>query len=339
MLHATKKKYFGGRDLQKIARVDGKYFWLVGGPSLFSPAAKTFIKVGLNKMVPFLPGDHALQVLFLAITRKCPLRCQHCFEGDHLGAQECLSLDDLKKTLSYFQQRGVAQVQFSGGEPMSRYSDLLQLLKVAKPGTDFWMNTSGFLMDYEKASELKSAGLTGCIISLDHFRPSEHNKFRNNPRAFDWAREAIKSVVKAGMPVTLSLCATREFVSQENLISYAELARDLGVTFIQLLEPKATGFYKHKEVHLSKWQKALLEDFYWKMTFDPQYHDWPIVSYHEYHKPALNCGGAGDRFLYVNSVGQIQACPFCEKSFGSILDDHHHDGIEQMKMVGCPDLN
>jgi MoaA/NifB/PqqE/SkfB family radical SAM enzyme len=221
---------------------------------------------------------------------------------------------------------------------MSRYSDLLHLLRAAKPGTDFWMNTSGFLLDFDKAVALKSAGLTGCIISLDHFRASEHNQFRKNPNAFNWATEAVKAVVKAGMPVTLSLCATREFISKENLIAYAEMARDLGVTFIQILEPKATGFYQGKDVKLDKQQKVLLEEFYWKMTFDPEYRDWPIVSYHEYHKPAINCGGAGDRFMYVNSMGQIQACPFCEKSFGNILDGHHHDGIEKMKLMGCPDL-
>ena len=243
-INAIKKQYFGKRNLKKVARVDGKYFWVVGGPSLFSAASNTFIRVGLNKMVRFLPDDHGLQVLFLAITRKCPLRCQHCFEGENLGSSDPLSGDDLIKVMHYFQARGVAQIQLTGGEPMSRYADLLKLLKASKAGTDFWMNTSGFMLDHQKAMELKSAGLTGCIVSLDHFRAADHNRFRKNPKAYNWAIEAVGAAVSVGMPVTLSLCATQAFVTERNLIAYAAMAKELGVTFIQVLEPKATGFYK-----------------------------------------------------------------------------------------------
>jgi len=334
-IYDIKKNYYGKKNLKKVAKVDGKYYWVIGGPSLFSPALRTFIRVGLNKMVPFLDQDVGLQLLFLAITRKCPLRCEHCFEGENLGSKEVLSIDDLIGIVKYFQDRSVAQIQFSGGEPMSRYKDLIHLLKKSKPGTDFWMNTSGFQLDYKKAMELKSAGLTGCIISLDNFSAAGHNRFRRNPKAYDWAIGATNAVVKAEMPVTLSLCATREFISLENLLSYAALARNLGVTFIQVLEPKATGYYKGKDVLLDQAQKLILEDFYWKMNFDSQYRDWPIVNYHEYHKHAINCGGAGDRFLYINSKGQIQACPFCENSFGHILNKDKTASIRNMRSKGC----
>jgi MoaA/NifB/PqqE/SkfB family radical SAM enzyme len=238
-----------------------------------------------------------------------------------------------------FQDDNVAQIQFSGGEPMSRYNDLLHLLRTARSGTDFWMNTSGFLLDQKRAEELKSAGLTGCIISLDHYMESGHIRFRKNPSAFKWAIEATRAAVNAGMPVTLSLCATREFISWENMLSYAAMARDLGVTFIQVLEPKPTGFYKGKDVKLDQSQKQILEDFYWRMAFDPQYRDWPIVNYHEYHRHAINCGGAGDRFLYINSVGGIQACPFCDKSFGHILKGDSQHCIQHMRQSGCSRLD
>lgn len=335
-IYAVKKKYFGKRELQKIARVGGRYFWVVGGPSLFSPASKSFIRVGLNKMLPHSKVHvNGLQVLFLAVTRKCPLRCEHCFEGENLGTQELLSREDLVEIIRYFQDQNVAQIQFSGGEPMSRYQDLLHLLRTARPGTDFWMNTSGFMLDQGRAQELKSAGLTGCIISLDHYLESGHNRFRKNPRAFKWAIDAIRAVVSTGLPVTLSLCATREFISTENMLSYAAMARNLGATFIQVLEPKSTGFYKGKDVKLDQSQKQILEDFYWSMAFDPQYRDWPIVNYHEYHRHAINCGGAGDRFLYINSVGGIQACPFCDKNFGHFLKGDHQQCIQHMKKSGC----
>jgi homospermidine synthase len=52
--------------------------------------------------------------------------------------------------------------------------------------------------------------------------------------------------VKLGIMVSLSLCATREFVTEGNLETYAKLARQLGTHFIRILEPRQVGCFSDR---------------------------------------------------------------------------------------------
>ena len=96
-------------------------------------------------------GRNPLHMAFVAITKKCPLACEHCFEWDNLNKREKLSLSDLKKIVYSLQEKKIAQIHFSGGEPMLRVQDMLEVLQTAKPGTDFWVITSGYNFTAENA--------------------------------------------------------------------------------------------------------------------------------------------------------------------------------------------
>ncbi len=115
---------------------------------------------------------------------------------------------------------------------MLRVHDLLEVLPAARPGTDFWVITSGFNFTRPNAEKLKQAGLTGVSISLDHYLPEHHNAFRGSDRAFDNAVQAATHAREVGLVVNLAVCVTREFTTARNLLRYAALARQLGASFI-----------------------------------------------------------------------------------------------------------
>ena len=111
----------------------------------------------LNRIVPFRPQQTTLNMVFLAITKKCPLACEHCFEWEALNQKRKLTLPDLHALVRTFQDQGDTQIFFSGGEPMLRVHDLLEVLPAARPGTDFWVITSGFNFTRQNAEKLKHA--------------------------------------------------------------------------------------------------------------------------------------------------------------------------------------
>ncbi|MEZ4850459.1 MAG: hypothetical protein R3B93_17980 [Bacteroidia bacterium] len=41
-------------------------------------------------------------------------------------------------------------------------------METTRPGSDFWIYTSGFGFTREHAFKLKASGLTGIIVSIDH---------------------------------------------------------------------------------------------------------------------------------------------------------------------------
>jgi MoaA/NifB/PqqE/SkfB family radical SAM enzyme len=315
--------------------VAGRYYREYYTPGWPGKAYDNYISTTINRLVPFRGDNETLNLVFLAITKKCPLACEHCFEWDTLNQRETLTRDNIREMVAAFQARHVSQIFFSGGEPMLRVNDLVAVVSAARPGTDFWVITSGFNFTRENAGRLKRAGFTGVTISLDHHESARHNAFRGSPQAYQNAVQAAAFAHEAGLVVNLSLCVTQEFTTGANLWAYAELARQLGVTFIQILEPRAVGHYAGKAVDLSPAQLALLEDFYLKMNFASDYFAWPIVHYYGYHQRRMGCTGAADRFLYVDTDGDLHACPFCQKKSGSALGGCLTNSLEAIKSRGC----
>ena len=334
-LRAQRRQYFGEFVPRKMAYVAGRYYRGYHSPGWPSPAYHAYVATALNRIVPFRPQQNTLTMVFLAITKKCPLACEHCFEWEALNQKEKLTLPDLHALVRTFQDQGVTQIFFSGGEPMLRVHDLLEVLPAARPGTDFWVITSGFNFTRQNAEKLKQAGLTGVSISLDHYLPERHNAFRGSDNAFEHAVQAAAHAQQAGLVVNLAVCVTREFTTGRHLLRYAALARRLGVAFIQLLEPRAVGHYAAQDVALSKSQLSLLDAFYERLNFHPAYHDWPLVTYYGYHQRRLGCSGAADRFLYVDTDGDVHACPFCQKKSGSALTDSLNDALAAVRTNGC----
>ena len=268
----------------------------------------------------FTPDDSSdqLRLIFLAITRKCPMRCEHCFEWDNLNKRETFTREELIRIVDIYQKQGVNQIQFSGGEPMVRFPDLLEVIRFAATKMECYVVTSGFNLQ-GNAGLLKAAGCKGMIISVDHHIPEMHNRFRGHHDIFNRAVEGVKASLEAGMITALSVCATREFLDGGNLHPYLNFARDLGVQFIQILEPKAVGHYSGKDVLLNESHLRILEDFFKDINQDPVYSDYPVLMYHGYHQRRIGCY-AGSRSLYIDSAGDVHACPFCHTRSYNIRD-------------------
>jgi hypothetical protein len=133
----------------------------------------------------------------------------------------------------------------------------------------------------------------------------------------------------------LTMCPTRDFVGPENLRRYAELAKDIGAHFIEILEPRAVGRFAGMDVALRPAEQAVLDRFFLEMNFDPVNARMPIVIYPGFSQRQRGCYGAGLRYLYVDPDAQIHACPFCRKPMGSALDPDFERHILALQREGC----
>lgn len=328
------------RSVLKLANVDGKYFFtpvgVLGGQGWPSRHYyRNFLMLAREYMTNDVPPSEGIALAFIAITKKCPLKCEHCYEWDELNKKETLRLDDLKAIVKKFQDAGVSQIVFGGGEPLSRMKDLVELLKSAEKKTDFWVSTSGFNLTKKNAITLKKEGLTGINISLDNHDKDAHNKFRGSKDSFDWVLNAAKHSNENNLITSFDLCPVRNYCTEENLMAYAELAKKLGGAFIQIYEPKAVGHFAGKDVLLEIEHKLVLERFQMKLNHDPAYIDYPIVAYADRIFRKTGCTGSGDRFLYVDTDGRINPCPFCKSKSFHFLDGDFDETIKNLRGVGC----
>lgn len=330
-----RKKVHGHQRYPKYYHANGKYFMSMNIPGFPSVAFDKFIRNELNIFYPYKSQQAHLQLAVFSITSLCPLKCRHCFEWDRINGSELLSVDQLKIIQEKIEDYGVCQIQYTGGEPMVRINDLIELLKHKSESTDSWVFSSGYNLTLANANRLKEAGLTGIVLSLDHWDAAKHNDFRRNDHAFDWAVAAAGNVVEADLALSLSICPTREFVSKENLFKYLQLAHRLKAGFIQILEPRKVGRFKSEDVSLYPEQMKMLEYFMLEVNNNRKYRRMPTVIYPGYHQRILGCAGAGHRYIYVDSAGNIHACPFCQGTTGNCLENDMFGLIERLKTRGC----
>jgi MoaA/NifB/PqqE/SkfB family radical SAM enzyme len=330
-----RKKLHGFSWITKYVKSQNRYFFSENIPGWPSNAFNTYLKGEISRATRKPEEVCALQTIIFAVSSRCPFKCSHCLEWNNLASHENLSVEDLKIILNKIGDLGLRHVQLSGGEPLERFDDLLTVLNSARKDIDFWLATSGFNLTPEKAFLLKKAGIVGAIISLDHWDENFHNEFRNNNKAFYWAREAVLNCGNVGMLTSLSLCATKTFISDENLRQYLNLAKEWGACFIRILEPREAGHFKGQDIMLKAEHISVLEDFFKRVNFSAQYRHFPIIMYPAYHQRKIGCFGAGNSYLYIDSMGDIHACPFCQRKAGNAKHDPLIPVIARLKRMGC----
>jgi MoaA/NifB/PqqE/SkfB family radical SAM enzyme len=337
---AFKARFTIGQKIPKLAMIDGKVYMNCNVSGFPSPYF--FIPMEIEARKSLKLSNTLLEqqsMVQIALTKKCPLNCEHCFEAEVLNQKEALTVDDHIQIVKKLQASGVPMIQFGGGEPMNRLSDLLTILKSAKKTSDFAMYTSGYKLNHQNASALKNAGLKSILLSIDHYIPEKHNAFRRNDKAFTWAMEAAKSAVENKLVLTFVLCVTREFCTHENLINYMNFANENGAAFVQFLEPRSVGNYQGKDVMLRPFELELLDSFFIELNTSKVYQHLPILIYPGYQQRNLGCVGAGSKYIYIDTDGYITACPFCRNKKTHILDERHEQTIADLRQEGCEIVN
>ncbi|OQX24590.1 MAG: 12,18-didecarboxysiroheme deacetylase [Desulfobacteraceae bacterium IS3] len=148
------------------------------------------------------------------ITRRCNLKCVHCyahakdieFENELTTAEGKALIDDLA-------QFGAPVLLLSGGEPLVR-KDLPELAEYAvQKGMRAVISTNGTLIDRNTAQILKKIGLSYVGISLDGME-EVNDRFRGVKGAFQKALEGIRNCKDAGIKVGLRFTINKFNVSE-----------------------------------------------------------------------------------------------------------------------------
>ncbi|MDH3698462.1 MAG: radical SAM protein [Flavobacteriaceae bacterium] len=330
-----RRSFMGNNRVQKMIRV-GQYYYM--GLHIPGWNDATYQKYVAKTLLSFKPHQQPVanyEMVYLAITKKCPLQCDHCSAWDTLNEKDELEATDFEKLIYQLREEGVFQINFTGGEPLVKFDLLERLVRGLPSDIKAWVNTSGYRLTRDKALKLKEAGLTGLAISLDHYKEEKHNAFRNFNEAYYWAMEAAKNALEVGLVVAFTVCLSEELCWEEELMQYLTLARNSGGHFVQLLEPRAVGHYGGKNIGLSKEAIARTEAFFLKMNFGKEHLDYPHISYHGYYQRRNGCMSAGKKALYIDADGHLNACPFCLKSYGNVLEGGMKEKVKAMAENGC----
>jgi 12,18-didecarboxysiroheme deacetylase len=182
---------------------------MIGISKLYCAAVEASDPLRYGRHSKDLPS-HLLQfsidkkpVVVWNVTRRCNLRCVHCYshseDRDYSGE---LSFEEGKALIDDLAEFGSPVILFSGGEPLIR-KDILDLIRYAtEKGRRAVVSTNGTLITPAMAEKLKEIGLSYVGISLDGLEIT-HDSFRGIPGTFSRVMAAIKSCLDVGLKVGL----------------------------------------------------------------------------------------------------------------------------------------
>ena len=193
---------------------------MIGISKLYCGTVEPSDALRYGRMSSKLPS-HLLQfssdkrpVVVWNVTRRCNLKCVHCYaNAKNIAFDNELSTSEGKILIDDLVEFGVPVMLFSGGEPLVR-KDLPELAAYAvKKGMRAVISTNGTLITPQIARTLKDIGLSYVGISLDGMEEI-NDRFRGVKGAFRLALQGIENCKKAGIKVGLRFTINKSNTGQ-----------------------------------------------------------------------------------------------------------------------------
>lgn len=254
----------------------------------------------------------------IEVTKKCNLRCHHCYVPGTSGKNAELTTEELVGIIDRLSRWGVFTLELTGGEPLLR-RDIREIIRrVATQSMAVVLYTNATLLRRVLDQDLVD-WVTRFAISLDG--PEEyHDQVRGRKGAFAETARAIRAVADLGGHVSISYTLTPESTA------YAEdvkrLVHDLGAENFLCSPPTPLGRGRDLDYSVDDYRrmiKCALE------SSETARHSGSVKS------PVLprefTCA-AGKDFFFISSDGQLYPCPFFsiqEFAYGHAVRDSLED--------------
>ncbi|WP_101068480.1 heme d1 biosynthesis radical SAM protein NirJ [Roseovarius salinarum] len=172
-------------------------------------------------------ADAVKPVVIWNLTRRCNLRCRHCYtvsaDVDFPGE---LSHDQAMATLNDLGEFGIPALILSGGEPLDRF-DFFDLARAARARVRMLaLSTNGTRIHGENADRVADIGFDYVGISIDGIGAT-NDWFRGVDGAFNDAVRGVRACKARGIKVGLRFTLTRDNADQ--LPHLLQLCDDEGV--------------------------------------------------------------------------------------------------------------
>jgi len=266
-------------------------------------------------------GVLQLEKIFICPSYICNADCAHCYEKfPRQNFKQALTTEQIKNIIDQFRNLGGCRVYFCSGEFLLR-PDALDIIKYARSSyMAVSVTTNGILLDEEKIENLKVAGLTDLIVSLDSSDPNRHDLLRGVKGCFNKAVNGLRIAREKGINVYIWT-----YVSKSNfneLEGIVKLGAELNVKEIFVFFTLLSGhlFNKDKE-NLSYEERELLRR---------RFNNRSRVCL-EFQSESDYCIGGGFRHICVMPSGDVTFCPPVPYSYGNIGSKQLKDCLKNIK--------
>lgn len=183
------------------------------------------------------PTGDKYRVVQIHPTRRCNLRCLHCYSASAPEERDLLPVPLLLAAITDAAAEGYSVASFSGGEPLL-YKPLAELLDHAHACTMRTTITSNGMLLNENHAALLEGRADLLAISLDG-APDSHNRIRAHDRAFDIMASHLEFARKHAIPFGFIFTLTQHNLDELEWV--AAFAVEQGAKLLQIHPLEETG--------------------------------------------------------------------------------------------------
>lgn len=292
----------------------------------------------------FLTGSEKLKCsnVLISVTKECSFECKHCYQREDSG--EDVDIDTLVDVTETLLEDGVSLFKIEGGDPFIKFDRLESICKTVADNGEIIINSTGNGVTLERLKSLREVCNIGSIMfSLNSPKEEDVNFFMGQDYAWNAIIHGLKLCKISSIPTGLNCCLQRDDFFNGNFEYLLSRAKDLDVSFINILHPKSAGawikggfrqFTKDDIDHI----KYVVNKFNSKRV----HRDYPaifaqVIEEDENHS---GCTAGGTNRFYINAKGDVQPCEFLNISFGNIKEENFKQIYKRMrKEFKTPGIN
>ncbi len=289
------QKFFEARSLFSLITINGFY----------QAFRRKWLQWRFNYSIPLN--------LLIDPTSACNLKCIGCWAADYDKRSE-ISNEKLDEILHDARKLGISDIVFSGGEPLMRKEDILNLCRKHNK-LPFALFTNGTLIDDALADEMAVLGNLNVFVSIEGFR--EATDFRRGKGTFDKVVKAMDILKKRDIGFGFSICYHSQNYEEVCSDEFLDFLREKGAWIGWMFNYIPIGIDADLSLCLTANQRAFVKQ---KIEAYMAKHRFTIIDFANMGHMAFGCVAAGNEFVHINAHGDLEPCSFFHYSDVNIND-------------------
>ena len=247
-------------------------------------------------------------------TSACNLHCTGCWAAEY-GNKLNLSYEELSNVVKQGKEIGVYFYMFTGGEPLVRKKDIIQLCEEHHE-CQFLAFTNGTLVDEAFCQEMKRVGNLALAISLEG--SSEVNDLRRGAGVYGKVMHAMELLKENGLIFGTSICYTSKNCESVTSKEFVKLMVDKGCRYAMYFHYMPVGNEASLELLPTPEQRMYIKDRIREIRKLENGEGLFTMDFQNDGEFVGGCIAGGRNYFHINANGDAEPCVFIHYSGANI---------------------
>lgn len=247
-------------------------------------------------------------------TSACNLHCTGCWAAEY-GNKLNLSYEELSNVVKQGKEIGVYFYMFTGGEPLVRKKDIIQLCEEHHE-CQFLAFTNGTLVDEAFCQEMKRVGNLALAISLEG--SPEVNDLRRGAGVYGKVMHAMELLKENGLIFGTSICYTSKNCESVTSKEFVKLMVDKGCRYAMYFHYMPVGNEASLELLPTPEQRMYIKDRIREIRKLENGEGLFTMDFQNDGEFVGGCIASGRNYFHINANGDAEPCVFIHYSGANI---------------------